>query len=374
MKNPFITIGYVSAEYFCDREKETAELLHELTNGNNVALISTRRMGKTGLIRHCFSQPEIKDSFYTFFVDIYAGRSLRDFTFMLSKVILETLKPQGKKALQQFWESIKSIQAGISFDISGQPSFHLSLGDIETPEATLDEIFSYLAIADKPCIVAIDEFQQITAYPEKNVEAVLRAYIQHCTNAHFIFAGSRQHLMGNLFVSAARPFYQSVSILHLESIDIQKYITFAQNHFLRAKKNITAEIIEKIGQQFDGITWYMQKLLHVLFIMTEENEVCDVEMLPDALQSVINSFDYTYSETLFRLPEKQKELLLAIAKEGNAKNITSGTFVRKYKLMSGSSVQAAAKGLLEKDFITLGKGIYKIYDRFFSIWLLQTTC
>ena len=57
--NPFVTTGYVSAEYFCDREKETADIIGILRNGNNVALVSPRRFEKTDLLRHCFSLPEI---------------------------------------------------------------------------------------------------------------------------------------------------------------------------------------------------------------------------------------------------------------------------------------------------------------------------
>ena len=46
LKNPFITSGYESAEYFCDREQESENLIREVINGNNLALISTRRMGR----------------------------------------------------------------------------------------------------------------------------------------------------------------------------------------------------------------------------------------------------------------------------------------------------------------------------------------
>ena len=67
--NPFITTGYIGAAYFCDREKETEDLVRLLTNGNNVALISPRRYGKTDLLRHCFAQKEIADRYYTFIVD-----------------------------------------------------------------------------------------------------------------------------------------------------------------------------------------------------------------------------------------------------------------------------------------------------------------
>lgn len=371
VNNPFITSGYISADYFCDREIESKQLIREIVNGNNLAIISTRRMGKTRLIQHCFHSKELSKEYYTFFVDIYATKSLRDFIFSLSKVILESLKPFGKKAVEIFINSVLSLQAGISYDFTGTPSFNIQLGDIQNSMATLEEIFKYLAKADKPCIVAIDEFQQITNYSEKNVEALLRTHIQHCNNAQFIFAGSQRHTMGNMFLSASRPFYQSVSMMHLESIAIEKYIDFVRNHFKKADRTITPETIRIVYEKFDGVTWYVQKTLNVLFAFTPVGATCDESIVEPAIASVVDSYRFNYQETLFRLPERQKELLVAIAKEGNAKSITSGEFVKRYSLTSPSSVQAAAKGLLEKDFITLFNGSYSIYDKFFEIWLRE---
>ncbi len=372
INNPFITSGYISADYFCDREAESKQLIREIVNGNNLAIISTRRMGKTGLIQHCFHSKELSKEYYTFFVDIYATKSLRDFIFSLSKVILESLKPFGKKAVEIFINSVLSLQAGISYDFTGTPSFNIQLGDIQNSMATLEEIFKYLAKADKPCIVAVDEFQQITNYSEKNVEALLRTHIQHCINAILIFAGSQRDTMGNMFLSASRPFYQSVSMMHLESIAIEKYIDFARNHFKKADRRITPETIRIVYDRFDGVTWYVQKTLNVLFAFTPVGATCDESMVEPAIASVVDSYRFNYQETLFRLPERQKELLVAIAKEGNAKSITSGEFVKRYSLTSPSSVQAAVKGLLEKDFITLFNGSYSIYDKLFEIWLRES--
>ena len=369
--NPFITSGYVSHEYFCDRENETEQLIKEIKNGNNLALISTRRMGKTGLIKHCFSNKEIQEQYRTFFVDIYATKSLRDFVFALSKVLLEGLKPFGVRALEKFWDAVKSLRAGITFDPAGNPSFNIGLGDIHEPQSTLDEIFSYLSKSDKPCIVAIDEFQQIASYTEENVEAILRTHIQHCNNVCFIFAGSQHHTIGNMFLSASRPFYQSVSMLYLKSIPVLKYSEFAISHFKQAGKTIYQDVIEQIYQQFDGITWYLQKMLNVLYEMTSKGEACNPSFIAYAVENILNSFQYVYSEMLFRLPEKQKELLVAIAKEGKVNAPTSGNFVKKYRLQSSSSVQAALKGLLDKDFITKEKDEYQIYDKFFCIWLKE---
>ena len=369
LQNPFVTSGYVSAAYFCDRQRESADFVRELTGGNNLALISTRRMGKTGLIQHCFQDKRIKDSYYTFFVDIYATKSLRDFVYSLSRVILDGLKPGGRKALETFWNSVKSLQAGISFDLAGNPSFNLQLGDIHAEETTLDEIFRYLEKADRRVLVAIDEFQQIASYPEKNVEALLRTHVQHCTNAHFIFAGSQRHVMGNMFTSASRPFYQSVSMMYLESIELSEYEAFAERHFMQKGKRIAPGVVSEIYTRFDGITWYVQKMLNMLFSLTPEGGECTSGMIREALGNILNSYKYTFQEILFRLPERQKEVLIAINKEGDARAIQSAEFIKKYSLPGASSVQAAVKGLLEKDFITHEQGVYRIYDRFFGLWL-----
>ena len=371
LNNPFVTSGYISPLYFCDREEESARLISEIVNGNNLAIISTRRMGKTGLIQHCFHHPRLAENYYTFFIDIYATKSLRDFAYALSKVIVATLKNFGRKVFDLFLQTVASIQPGITFDSSGVPSFNLQLGDIETPEATLEQIFHYLAQADKPCIVAIDEFQQIVNYPEQNVEAMLRTHIQHCPNARFIFAGSQRHVMGNMFLSPARPFYQSVSMMHLEAIPVEKYIEFAMAHFERDNKSISPEAVRALYNRFQGVTWYLQKVLNLLYSVTPLEGSCTAEAVDRAVELVIDSFRFTYQEILYRMPEKQKSLLIAIASEREARAVTSADFVKRYRLISASSVQSALRSLLEKDFITQQDSSYTVYDQFFDIWLRE---
>lgn len=370
--NPFVINGYISPEYFCDRVEESEKLVKLIQNGNNIALISPRRMGKTGLIQHCFHTSSLKNDYYTFFTDIYATKSLKEFICSLGHTIVDSLKPCGKKALEAFWNHVRTLQAGITFDPVGNPSFTVQPGEIRTPEKTLDEIFGYLNSAGKPCIVAIDEFQQIEHYPEKNTEALLRTYIQQTPNANFIFAGSQLHTMGMMFTSASRPFYQSVTILHLGKIDCDKYTGFAVRHFASADKNISESIIREIYETFEGTTWYMQKMLNVIYSMTPAGEDCSADSIETALQNILDTMKYVYEEILFRLPEKQKGLLIAIAKEDKAAQLTSGNFIRKYSLASASSVQSALRALVEKEFVTQENGKYSIHDKFFRIWLDRT--
>lgn len=370
VSNPFITNGYLAPYYFCDRVEETKQLTRLVTNGNNVALISPRRLGKTGLIYHCFGQEFIKDNYYTFIVDIYATKNLQELVYELGKAVLSVLKSRGRKVWETFLNTLGSLRSNISFDINGIPEWGLGVGDIKLPEFTLDEIFTYLEQADKPCIVAIDEFQVVADYPDSKAEAVLRTRIQKCRNARFIFSGSQRHMMSEIFVSPSRPFYQSTSMMSIAPIDCDKYVEFAQNLFSEYQKKITREAVITTYQRYEGVTWYLQSVLNALFTLTEPGATCTEEMIEPAIQQIITQQSFAYKALLYQLPSKQKEVLMAICKEGKATNLTSRPFLQHYRL-TASTVQGAVKGLLEKDFITHDMGTYTLYDQFFAQWLMR---
>lgn len=369
MKNPFVTNGYAGAEYFCDRIEESKIIGDLLCNENNVALISPRRLGKTDLIWHIFNNETFQRDYYCFVVDIYATKSLNDFVNMFGKAVIDTLRPKGKKVWEKFISMVSSLRSEISFDMNGMPVWSVGLGTINNPAVTLNEIFSYLDNADKPCIVAIDEFQQIVRYEDETIEAIIRTYVQRCTNAHFIFSGSQRHLMNEMFTSPARPFYQSVTIINLQPLALDVYTDFCVSKFEQAGKCIERDVVRILYERFDAVTSYMHRILNVLFSKTNKGEICNVIMVDEAIDLIIRlSFD-TYESLFYQMPEKQRMLFLAIAREGRVKEITGGTFVRKHKLISSSSVNSALKGLLEKDFVTMDKNMYYVYDHFFVLWL-----
>lgn len=370
--NPFITTGYAGAAYFCDREQETVDLTRMLVNGNNVALISPRRYGKTNLIRHCFAQPAIADNYYTFIIDIYSTKSVADLVYRLGLSILETLKPMGRKAWENFIAVLSSVRQGIGYDSLGNPAWMMSIGDIATPTTTLEEIFYYLEHADKPCIVAIDEFQQITQYGDELIEATLRTHVQYCTNTHFIFSGSQRHLMGQMFTSPARPFYQSVAIYNLPLLPEDKYTEFCERLFEERGKHVSPEVPHALYERFEGVTYYMQRVMNELFARTSTEETCTEEQIEDAIRYIILTSATTYEDLMYQLPEKQSLVLQAIAKDGKAQNLTSGKFIKRHGLLSASSVKSAIPALLDKGLITCEKGIYQVYDKFLEMWLQQS--
>lgn len=366
--NPFLIEGYLAPEYFCDRVEETALLTRHLTNGCNVALVAPRRLGKSGLIYNCFQQAEIQEQYHCIYIDIYDSKNLNEFVYALGKGILTALKPKGRRVWEYFLNMLQSLRSTISFDINGNPEWSIGIGDIQTPDITLDEIFAYLEHADKPCLVAIDEFQTIANYPEKTVEAVLRKRIQNCHNAHFVFSGSKRHMMAQMFTSQARPFYHSSSIMGLQPINEQIYLEFANRHLAKNNKVITAEAFHELYQRFDGITWYIQYVLNMLYTALSTHETLEIDDVEYAIRNILSQHRFAYQTLIYQLTAKQKQLLVAIAREGKTKSIMSQDFLQRYHL-GASTVQGAAKVLLEKDFITQDDVTYQLCDKFLELCL-----
>lgn len=370
IENPFIITEKVVPQYFCDREKESAQLIKYLTNGNNVVLISKRRVGKTGLIQYCFGQQEIQQNYITVYIDILSTTNLQEFIYLLGQEIFDVVRTKGEKLWRNFLLAVKSISGKIGFDpVSGLPSLNLQLGDIVHPEYTLKEIFQYLSQADRPCIVAIDEFQQITKYPESNVEALIRSHLLQINNCRMIFSGSERHLLENMFMQSSRPFYMSASFLELSTIPEEKYVPFVIKLFSDRNKSISREIATRIYKEFKGVTFYIQRVCNGLFSNTPAGGEVTEELLEQTINEILYSFDYMFRMRLSYLTTRQKELLMAIAKDDEAEKITSIEFIQKHSLTSASLVQSSLRSLIKNAWIEKTERGYQIEDLFFRLWL-----
>jgi hypothetical protein len=157
--------------------------------------------------------------------------------------------------------------------------------------------------------------------------------------------------------------------MHLDSIDMNVYDAFAKSLFEEGKRVLNDGVTNAVYEISKGITWYTQKLFNTLYTNTIEGDACVIEDVEMALDYILKTQSYSYEEVLYRLPEKQKMVLIALAKNGPTKSVTSAAFVKKYSLQSASTVQSALRGLLEKDFVTLEQGVYSVYDLFMSHWL-----
>lgn len=367
--NPFLVTGYHSPEYFCDRRQETETMIQALYNGRNVTLIAPRRMGKTGLVKNVFYKlREQEPDIVTFYMDIYSTQSLGDFIRLFAGTVLGKLDSVPQKALARVGKFIKSCRPVFTFDeLTGQPKVTIDIVP-SSEEATLREIFDYLQSSEKRCYIAIDEFQQIAEYPEKGAEALLRSYIQFVPNINFIFAGSKQHIMQQMFHSAKRPFYQSTQTQVIDRIARDEYYRFAADFFTRQGRKLAEETFGYLYDAFDGHTWYIQTLLNRLYGYAGNP---DIGMVDYAIGEVVAESTYTYENLLAAYPASNIRLLKAIAKAGCVREINSGDFITEYRLRAASSVNSALKRLIDREMVCKTADGYIVYDRFMAIWLRQ---
>ena len=372
MTNPFVvTERYVGPEYFCDRETETAELLSNIVNGRNTVLISLRRMGKSGLVSHLYNKEEIRRGYECFFLDIYDTTSIDDFVLLFSKEVVSRLQSQGMKFIEKFISIVNSMRVSFGSDpVTGQPSIEVSLHEIKNPVKTLEQIFSFLESSSQPCVVTIDEFQQIADYKEgKKHIATLRTLVQSCVKTRFIFSGSNRRMMSKLFNSPSEPFFMSSSPIMLEPINKEKYVEFVSAHFGEADKPITTESIEYVYERFDGHTWFIQYVFNRLYEMSGKDTPATKELADEAVSYILSLFSPMFKEIFARMSGKQRALLVAISKERKVTAPTGEEFISKYSLRSASAVQGAMRPLIEDETIAFNNGLYFITNRFFSLWL-----
>jgi AAA+ ATPase superfamily predicted ATPase len=354
--------------YFCDRIEETEELIANLQNGRNTVLISPRRIGKTGLIMNAFYHilEQEKDA-KCLYIDIFATKNQHDFVQMLGTAIAQEVLSRERRAVKRLLEFFGSWRPVFSTDpMTGQPTVSVSIQPTQT-EVTLKTVFDYLKQSKREVYIAIDEFQQITNYPDPGIEALLRSYIQFAPNVHFVFSGSKRHLMSQIFYSPERPFYLSTVTMGLDPLHEEIYYDFARRFFENKKGTLNQDIFHYVYQRFEGVTRNIQLMLNRLY--ETERHVTETEQVDEAIRHVVNSNSMQYEELIGFLTDNQLAVIKAIAKKGLVESPQGADFIKQYDLPSSSSVKTALDVLTDKDIVYRTKAGYIVYDHFFAIWL-----
>lgn len=365
--NPFLISGYHSPKYFCDREQETKQITEALHNERNLTLIAPRRMGKTGLIKHVFHKLRAQEkNIITLYLDIYSTQNLKEFVQALASTVLGSLDSAPQKAISRIGKFLKSCHPVFTFDeITGLPEVSIDIAPAKE-EITLKEIFNYLQSSEKHCYIAIDEFQQIAEYPEKGIEALLRSYIQFLPTTHFIFAGSKEHVMQEMFLSAKRPFYQSTQTLIIDRIDEDVYFDFSSSFFMKQSRKLDKDTFSILYNEFEGHTWYIQSILNRLFSYPVHP---DQDAVNFAINEIVSENEYSYQNLLAAYPAGSVRLIKAIAKDRIVPEINAGSFIAKHKLKAASSINTALRTLIKKEMVYKSITGYIVYDHFLAIWL-----
>lgn len=370
--NPFLTKGYLSSEYFCDRVVETEELLSRIENGVDTTLISPRKYGKTGLILHLFDEIAKHGLPYeTVYVDIYSTLSSNDFVKTMAEAILDKF-PEKTTIGNRFMQLLRSIRPSVSYDVvTGEPEIEFNFASPVQREHTLKTLFSFLNSQEKTVVLAIDEFQQITEYEEKNIEAILRTLTQQMHNVRFIYCGSKRRTLTQMFADANRPFFSSTRSLTLDRINNAVYADFIRRMFAKGEMTVEDDAMSFILDWSRTHTFYTQTLCNEVYSTGEA--VVTLSIVQCAAHDIIDRESMNFLQIRNLVTPQQWKILMAVAKEQEVSQITSAAFLAKYKIGSATNCRRAIESLTEKELIleniTPTTRSYQIYNVFFSRWL-----
>jgi len=267
---------------------------------------------------------------------------------------------------------IKSLRPQLSFDnITGEPQLQIAYQTAHEKEYTLRGLLDFLDSQNEHIVIAIDEFQQIRDYPEKNMEALLRTYIQQTHHLTFIFCGSKRHLMADIFSNEKKPFYNSTTFVSLDKISEVSYAAFIRRLLNEWGRSITDEALQFILEWTRRHTYYTQQVCHTVF--ANESTNITIDDVKCACQQLMKQGETVFLQYRQMLTDKQWNYLIAVAKEGSVQQITASEFLKNHNIGTPSASRRLADALCEKgllnDDITLDGTTYSVGDVFLSRWM-----
>jgi hypothetical protein len=371
MKNPFAYSNYVTGESFCNRKKELSELLRYIKGSQNVLLYSHRRYGKSSLIRQLFCDIKEKNlNIGAMHIELYGTISEKDFITRTFQG-LNQLESNFERLLKSVSSALKNIKLNLSIDSSTGGTLLSPSFEAINEKIMLEELMNILSkySQKRKLVIAFDEFQEVANYTEEGFEKRLRSFIQQHSNICYLFSGSQQHLITEMFNSNNRAFYKLAESFPLGKIETKNYIPWVRNLFSRKNVHLPVELIEEIVAKFENHPMYIQNFLFHLW-----EEPAKKGFSTDIINKVENvivekrSLEHTILwETLSINQKKTLKLILL----NNGSNLFNADSLKSVNLKTGSLVTKALSSLIKKEII-IKNGNYQIQDIVFKKWLQGT--
>lgn len=373
MRNPFVYGETVSGDNFCDRAREIKELVADIKNGQNVIIFSPRRYGKTSLIKQALRKVKAQ-GILTFYIDLYPAISKRKFIEIYAGAISAGIPGGVRQVVKRIKEYLPRIIPKVVMD---DQAFHLEF-EFDRTGSISPNIDDLLCAVNKEAdrqnksgVVVLDEFQEIANFDDDEIERKMRSVFQNHRNVSYIFMGSKTHLMRDIFNNPNRPFYKSGKHFPLGKIDQKELSLFAKKKFLNQDIVIGYNELNSILNNTECHPYYFQMLCNVLWELCMDSRMITEADIGKALDILLSRESSTYIAMWEELTVKQKNLMVALAKE-ECPEVFSKKFLETYGLGPSSSIQKALKKLLKKELIQQENGSYIIYDLFFKKWIRRT--
>ncbi len=369
--NPFQYGVVIDDTAFCNRKEEIAYLKNQINNGYSTWLFSPRRFGKTSLVEKVFR--ELNET-VCIYIDLYNIKSKDDFCRKYSKVIAKGLfnwKDDIKRLTKSLSESFHQLSPTVSFDEFGNPGFSLNVQKVEKQEdiETILEIPNQISRRfSKRICIAFDEFQEI-----KRIDPFLlnwmRSSFQRHKNISYIFLGSKQSMMEDIFFSAQSPFYEFAAKMNLSTISRDELFTFIEDNFTKQGLPIEAHTVDDILEKSECQPHFTQYFASVVFDLVKSGIDQNINDFQDSwIKKIIIPQADVFQDIYDQLTNSQRAALQAVAKMDEPGIFAEDTRI-KFGLPVSSSLNEVLKALQKKGLIYKTQDIYKTINPIFKEWL-----
>jgi AAA+ ATPase superfamily predicted ATPase len=361
VENPFKYGIEVTGDDFVDREKELAELREELLSGKSVVLYSQRRLGKSSLLKELFRR--MRGDAILVYVKLYGTESREAFARKIAEGVITNAYRKVDR-MREALGFLRELRPNLVLMSDGE--VRLELGRRVVARG-LEEVLDFPEqIAEKRgmrLIVAFDEFQEIGLFDGSELEKLMKAKFEEHKHTAYVFAGSKRHLLHEIFTDESRPLFKFARPMELGNITKEEFSKFISIKFRSTNGSIAKEAIDRVLEFTDGHPYFTQQLCHELWYLAKK--IDDTSVVDRAIIAVLTHFGAEYEHIWDGLRSgTQRRLLLGMARE-HEPNFFSTEFIVEYKLKTVAHVQKALKLLENKGLVEKGK----IADIFFAEWL-----
>ena len=372
INNPFSFGSIVKHNKFCNRKAELLLLSNYIKDAYSVWLYSPRRYGKSSLIQKVLEDQEIK----SIYLDLYNVKSLDDFCRKYADAIAKNLFSWDQnisvliKKLAEFFTHFKT---SVSIDENGSPSFVIEkygIKDQMDVECILNIPAQIAKKYKKPICIAFDEFQEINRIEPFLINWMRSAFQEH-ENISYIFLGSQQSLMEDIFISDYSPFYEFAVKMNIGEISKEDWRFFINQKFEEMGLKLLPEHLNQIILKSEGHPHFTQYFASVVFDMIRagiDQERTDFNEL--WLEKILQSQSMFLQDIYDQLTNIQRQVIFVIAALRKDEELFSSAIRDRYQLPASSSMLRAIQSLSKKNLIFKKEKAYKIINPIFREWLL----
>jgi uncharacterized protein len=371
--NPFRYGAVARGEYFADRERELAALTADIRGGQDVVVVSRRRIGKTSLVEAAIEELRAEGMLIAY-LDLLGSPSKEELVDDLAQALSDGLLSPIERTVDRIraWFSHLVIQPRVTVGEDGRPQFEfLGYQRREDADAVLDGLLALpgrvAADGHRVCVV-LDEFQEIVAI-DAGLPGQLRAAFQRQADVAHVYLGSKRHLMEPLFMERSAPLYRSAKPMPLGPIPAADFVPFLRDRFELGGVEISEPALARVLGLTAGLPYETQELCSYVWAEAKlRGAPVDDDLIDTALEALVDAESARYTAVWDRLPGKPRAVLLALAREPG--RVYAEDYRRRHKLGSPSSVQRALSALDRLDLVDSNEaGGQTLADLFMRLWL-----